>query len=328
MDHGIGHVAAHVVGGLLHDQAAEHVLGLLVVLLLQLLAQVGLILLQGVELGHVLGELIVQLGKLREGDGVELDLEDHGFAGQIFHIGLGEGDVQILFLADLHAGHLLLKAGNEGVGAQLQLVTLGLAAVKALAVEEAVKVDVDRVAHLGGAVLHGDLAGVLLAGLLQLLGHFLVAGLGDVLGGLQALVLAQGDLGVQGDGEGVAHGALFGDFHVLDGGLTDDAELTLGDALLEGLGGQLVHGVLVENLAAVHVLHDGAGSMALAEAGNIDAALVLQVGAVDGGLKLGGVGLHHEQGSVVLFLFHVLQNHDCFPPILYEARKKRLVLCD
>ena len=51
---------------------------------------------------------------------LDLDVEDDRLAGQVLVIILGEGDVEILLLAGLHADDLILKAGDEAAGAQLQ----------------------------------------------------------------------------------------------------------------------------------------------------------------------------------------------------------------
>ena len=90
--------------------------------LLELVGQILLEGVQGLELGDVLGKLVVHLGADGVLDLLDLDLKDHVLAGQLGHIVLGEGDVQVLLLAGLHAHHLLLEAGDEGAGAQFQAV--------------------------------------------------------------------------------------------------------------------------------------------------------------------------------------------------------------
>ena len=47
---------------------------------------------------------------------------------------LGEGDVNLLFLAGLHSHDLLFKTGDKAVRPQLQAVVFTLAAVKRLTV--------------------------------------------------------------------------------------------------------------------------------------------------------------------------------------------------
>ena len=102
---------------------------------------------------------------------------------------LRESDVDVLLVACLHAGDLLLKAGNKAVGPQLQAVVLPLAAVKRLSLQESLEVDDGGVALLG-LPLHGHQAGVPVAELLEALVHVGGADLYLFLLGGQALVLA------------------------------------------------------------------------------------------------------------------------------------------
>ena len=103
---------------------------------------------------------------------------------------LGEGDVDVLLLAGLHADDLILEAGDKAAGAELEVEVLTLAALEGNAVVEALKVDVGGVALLGGAV-HAHETAVAVGHLLQagvdVGGHDLDLGLG----GLKALVLAR-----------------------------------------------------------------------------------------------------------------------------------------
>ena len=68
---------------------------------------------------------------------------------------LGEGDVDILLLAGLHADQLVLETGDKATGADLKIKVLALAAIERLAVVKALKIDIRGVALLHGAV-HGD----------------------------------------------------------------------------------------------------------------------------------------------------------------------------
>ena len=240
---------------------------------------------------------------------MQLHFKHDVFAGQIFHVILGEGDVDILLLADLHADDLLLKAGNKGTGTELKGVALGLAAVKTLAVEEAVKVDLRSVAHLSLAVVHADLAGIALANAFQLFVHVLVADGDDGLDSLKALVLAERHLGIKIHTEGISGSAVVGHFHVGDAGSTDNAELVFGHAELIGLGGKLVQRVLIKDLGAVHAFNDLTRSLTLAEAGDIYLRFVLQVSRLNGGFKLRLVGLYRENSGIIFFLLKTLDDH-------------------
>ena len=155
---------------------------------------------------------------------VELDFEHNGLAGQILDIVLREGYVQILFVADFHADYLLFKTGDKGVGAQLKAVTLGLAAVKTLAVQEAVKINVGGIAHLSFA-LHGNHTGVALFHALQLIVQLFLGHFGLVLLKLQTLVLAQSYFGIDLHGKCVNEVLVIVKINVRQSGGAHDSDL-------------------------------------------------------------------------------------------------------
>ncbi len=139
--HALGHGDGHVLNGLGDDGVPEVVLGGLGLALEGLGLQVGLVLVKGVELADVLGELVVKLGQLRLAHGVNLHLEGGVLAGELGGVLLGEGHVDFSVLAGLHADELILEAGDEHAGADLEGVVLGLAAVEGHSVDEALEVD-------------------------------------------------------------------------------------------------------------------------------------------------------------------------------------------
>ena len=80
--------------------------------------------------------------------------------------------------------------------------------------------------------------------------------------------------------------------------------------LLEGLGSEALHGLLIEDVGAVHTLDDHARGLALAEAGDVYAALeLLDTRRLWRLSKLVGVDLDLEHGGVVFFLFYILDDH-------------------
>ena len=212
-------------------------------------------------------------------------MEDHGSAGQFLGVVvLGEAEIEVLLLAGRSADKLLLKAGDEAVAAEPQLVALGGAALKGHAVLLAFVVDDHRVAFRGGT-LHGDDAGNLF-GLLVQLGLDLFVGDGDGgLGGLQALVLAQLDLGIELYLDGQLQGLVLADVHIGNRGLTHGLPALVGDGFLVHVGEDLFHRVAVKYSRAVEVLDHLPGGLALAEAGNGDVLAVLQVGLGNAGLE-------------------------------------------
>ena len=134
---------------------------------------------------------------------------------------LGEGDVDVLLLAGLHADDLILKAGHKAAGAQLQIVVLALAAIERLAIQEAFEIDDGGIAALGRAV-HAHQTGVAVSQGLEALVHVSGQNLDLGLLSLQTLVLAQSDLGIHRGGS-LEGEAVLGDFaHHLDGGIAND----------------------------------------------------------------------------------------------------------
>ena len=100
--------------------------------------QVVRVLFQRFKLADVGGEIVVKLGKLLVRDRVDLYVENGVLALQVFGVVLhGEGDGDVLLLADVHADELLLKARDEGLGADHELLAFGRAAVELHAVHGA-----------------------------------------------------------------------------------------------------------------------------------------------------------------------------------------------
>ena len=241
---------------------------------------------------------------------------EHGsLASQVLSvILLGEGDVQILLLADLHADHLILEAGDEGVAADDQGLILSGAALKGHAVHRAGIVQLHGVTGGHSAILHvhgtGGLLLILLdAGVHHVIGDNLLLHLD-----LQALVLAQLHVG--------AHEHLAGELQIL--ALADLLHVHLGtvhglEALrLDGRGIHLgeddVQSVVIEHAFAVHGLDQLAGGLALAEAGDVDTAAHLQICLIHGLVELLG---RHDDGQLGLVAGKLLigMAHDgLFPP--------------
>ena len=319
LDHGLGNFH---LGGL--DQLGENsILEVLLSGLLtagaQLLLQIGLQLIQGLKLRDVLGELIIQSGSLGLLDLVHLDLEHDRSTGQLSgSIILGEGDIDVLLLAGGSAHQLILEAGDEGTGTQLQGILLGLAALESDAVLEALKVDDNGVAILG-RTLHGDLTGS--AGDQGL--HLVVNVLGSdghlSLGGLNALVLAQHGHRTQTDGSLEGKAILAQLLHI-DRGITHHVQTGLLDGLGQHNGIQVVDGILIEHVSAIHLLHQLAGGVALAEARQRDHTFILAINLFDSSVELLSAHLDGQNSSVLFFLFHILQIHWFLPPICPEGQ--------
>ena len=234
-------------------------------------------------------------------------MEHHGLTGQLLVVVLGEGDVDVLLLTGAHADDLLLKAGNKLAGAQLQVKVVALAALEGNAIVEALEVDVGGVAHLGGT-LHGLGGCDVLRHPIQLGLHLLV---GDVDFGLlhfQPLVLTQSDLGVDFGGQGQGDDVVVADLHIGQVGTVDGLEILLGNGKVINLGENLLQTVFVENVGAIHGLDHLSGSLALTEAGELDALAGLHVSLVDAGLHQFLVDFDND-GSLVAFSFDALYVH-------------------
>ena len=238
---------------------------------------------------------------------MNLDLEHHGLTGQVGVIVLGEGDVNVLLIAGLQTHDALFKAGNKGVGAQLQGVVLGLAALEGHAVVKALKVQQNGIAHLGLA-LHVYQAGRALDIGLELVFDVLVGDGDSFLLRTQALVRT--DLGLGSDGDhglkGKAVLAHLQDFHF---GVGHHIQLLLLHGLGVSGGIKLFDGVFIEHAGAVHTLDDLPGGLALPEAGDGDAAPLLLVDLVQRGLKLLSPDLDDQLYGAVLYVLFTLDVH-------------------
>ena len=254
-----------------------------------MLLNVLLVLVQGVKLADVLGELVVHSGQLLGLDFMELNLKHGGLALELLGVVvLGEGDVHVELVAHAVAHHLVLKAGDELAGAQGQLVVVGLAAAKLLAVQVAVEIDGDDVAVLSGAALYGNHAGVALAHAVNLAVHVLAGDFHGRAGDLDALVALDGGLGL-GDHIQLAQDAfVFADLVNLEFADADDLQAGFLHSLHHHGAVQVVDGGLVKDLLAVIFLDERPGGMALAEAGDIHLFALPLVNGVDGFVKFLG----------------------------------------
>ena len=262
----------------------------------------------GLVVGDVLSQLVVQFRKLGLLDALDGDFEGGLLAGQRLNVVLGEGDDDIALVAGLHANDLLLEAGHERVGAELKVIILGRAAVKLLAIDEAGEVDRDMVAHLRLA-LNIEQAGVALLDIVHLFVDLALVKRFVVLRDLEALVLAELHFRVHTDLEGIDQLFVLGDLLVDQARRADALKAAVGTACLERILRQRLDGVGVEHFLAVHTLDDGARGLALAEAGHVEMVLILFICFVDRIVKDIGRDLHFKGRHVFFFLFDVLDVH-------------------
>ncbi len=108
----------------------------------------------------------------------------------------GKFYIQVFFFADVHADHLLFKAGNKSVRADFKALPLGSAAREGNAVHRARIVQVQGIAHLHSAsfnVLHG---GFLFHIMLNAVVDFFLCHGMHIFGDLQTLVLTKSHIGL------------------------------------------------------------------------------------------------------------------------------------
>ena len=155
------------------------------------LADVAAELLQGVELGGVGGEVVVELRQDFLPHLLHLHFEDGVLAGQFRLLVLvGEGDLDLDLVARRGADQLVLEVVDQLARAERQQVVVGLAALEGLVVDEALEVHQHRVALLRGALDRLE-AGEALADPIDLGVDHLLVDLFLLLADLEALVLAE-----------------------------------------------------------------------------------------------------------------------------------------
>ena len=287
------------------EDLVADLLGLLALLGgLDLLGQVLAQLVDGVELGGHLRELVVGVGQLADLDGLDGDGDLGVLALMLAGDELG---AELLGLALGQADDGVVEAVDEVTGADLVGQALGGGLLQLLAVDGGRQVDGDEVAVLDGALDAGEGAE---AGeeVVELGLHGLVVGLegidldGDV-GEVRQLDLgADVDLGGELDELAVLQ---LGD---VDVGLADDLQIVLLDGLAVAGGDHLVEDLLEDGAAADAGLDELGRGLALAEARDLDLLreglvglvefrLELVEGDLDGNLDAGGAllldgGLH------------------------------------
>ena len=178
-----------------------------------------------------------------------------GFEDQLVGVKAdADKDVVVTFPEDYGAKEL---AGKEAT------FKVKVNAVKGLTVHKALEVDVDRVALLGLPVHIHHPGGPLDVGLHLLINVFL----GDflhILGGGQALIFAQLDLGADSH-RGFECKAILIGLQQLHIGISHGIQLLLLHSLIKEVGIGQIHRLLIEDLGAVHGLDHLPGGLALPE---------------------------------------------------------------
>ena len=315
LDHSGGDVSVKLVGQSLEELIVNSAVGAVGSSLLQLDAHISLVLVHGLELGVVLDKLVIGLGKLGSLDGVELALEYCGLAGQFFGvILLGEGDIYVKLVVDGMSDDLILKTGDEIAGAQLELIAFGLAALKSDIVDKAFKIKDDLVAVLTGTVIDVDEAAVLLEKLVQLSVDVLVGNCGGGLVQNDALIIVELDFGLDGDDSRELQTVLADSSDIQIDLVVDIFKTALVDSGLQSNRIEIVDSVFIEELFAVELLDNAAGSLALTETGN---GKLMSVLAICFGTGLGEIlGAHFDLKLLAVYtgIGAADKTHGCYPP--------------
>ena len=243
-------------------------------------------------------------------------MENNCLAGKILCIILREGDVDVLLFAGAHADQLFFEARNKGVGTKLESMAFGLAAIKRLSIQEAFKVDVHGVAHLGRA-LYRQHTRIALLDVLDFIINRLFRNSLSGADGLKTLILAEDDFRIGRYVKGKLAGLFIRHIDVGNTGLADNAQLALFHTEFKSLGCQIVHRILIKDFFSIHALNDLTRGLALAETGDVDILFVLQISAVDSLFKFGCIRGNCKYCSIVLFLLDIFQNHGIIPPHLH-----------
>jgi len=180
---------------------------------------------------------------------------------------LREGHVDVELLAEPMSGDLFLKARDERVGAELEVIILVLAAFEGDAVFVSVVIERHMVARLRGPVLHVDKPGVARAELGQLVLDLFVGNSLDGFLDFDALIITNLDVRLHGHGRGerISVGAAVQQFDV--GAVNRLHARLLYGVLISGRIGFL-NGVLIEMLSGIIFFNQSAGRLSFAESRN------------------------------------------------------------
>ena len=221
-----------------------------------------------------------------------------------------ECDRNVELFPDSVAHNLVFKAGNKLAGAQSELIVLRLAAVELLAVQIAVKIDGDNISVSGGPILHVNHAGIALAHPLDLLIDVSLGYHHRLFKHFNALVAFNRSFRL-GNHIQLAQKALFF-ANFINFKLADADYLQTG--LFHGLhhhgAVQVVNGSFIKNFFPIILLNKCAGSMALAETGDIHLLALTLVNSIDRFVKLFGADFQLQFVTIGFYFVGRFNIHD------------------
>ena len=295
-----GRVDGPVGDGVLDDPVGELVARAVERVPLQTLADLRP---QGVQVGVVAdgaGELVVRVGCDLLAELLHGHREVRVLPGEV-RLGIvrREGDVELLRLTDRGADDVVLESGDEPAVAHDHGGAVGRPALERDAVAGADEADDRVVALADGPVLDRVEPGLLVTELVHDLVDLLVVDRLDLRREREAPVVAEGDLGRDGDGRLEQDRLPLLGLHDLDRGAGERDDGRLDDRLAIRVLDEPLHGVVEDRAIAEHALEHRARGLAGAEPGDARAAREAADGLGDLAVEAVGRDLHFEEDGAV-----------------------------
>ena len=203
------------------------------------------------------------------------------------------------------------------MGAQLQLIAFSLAALKFLAILVTDKVDHHSVAFGGFTIdLNGGLCAVDIGSQSNVhivFGHFCV-----LVGRNNALVIFNSDFGSDRN-ISVDDNAFGADRFHMHFRIADDLQIFLIHSVLHCLGADVIDGIFIEQVCAIHLFDQLSRCLALPEAGDIQLVLHSAVNRFNSSVKFICFDLDGHSDHAVFQFFYVFHIHGCLPPKLVRC---------
>ncbi len=237
----------------------------------------------GLELSQLLGEGVVELGKVAPLHAHHVRGEQRLLAGQMRRaVILRKAHPDLPVLAGGRSLELLLEAGNEALGAELHDRTFRAAPVEGLAVDAAGVVDHQRVARCGGGPLRlVEQRSAALPQSLELHLDILDADFDRRASGREPFDVGQTDLGLHLDTRPVSERRVVLQRIRIDGRLADRNHAALIDRFRKGLRHQgLLH--LLGHGGSVELLENRTRRLSRPKSAHPNPAAQIAIGAVEG----------------------------------------------
>ena len=197
------------------------------------------------------------------------DLEDGFLAGKMLCLIVGgEGNFDVALFTLVHTYHLLFKAGDKGVGTDLEGVVFGGTAFKLLIAEEACKIDNGAVALLNGTI-NAYSASLSFKPVIDFLFDVFIRN--SILNSFNfyTLVLTEFNGGAGNDFGGEINAVLLGNGSEMDLGLELGNDVMLCKSIGICMLNECIEFIIPKYVLAVGLFDDLTRSLPLTEAGNL-----------------------------------------------------------